>query len=230
MATVRSTGGVSDGDAAVRTAEVMAASTPVPWRAALLDAAERADDSGVTWMLVGSAATAVHGAQVEPGDVDILVSAPEAVHRLAAAMPSPPGACGDHDPGTFLSSVELPVLTFADDAWTFGRWLLHGVRVEVACIIEASAGVRLIETEGSEVWGVRTHIRWGSRNIPVVPLEVQVATMLARQQDERLEAALAVLQTSTADVELLRRALADRDLLVTARAHDRLGALLVGGA
>jgi hypothetical protein len=47
---------------------------PVPWRAALREAVSRLDRSPLSWWLYGSAALAVRGIDVEPGDIDINVS------------------------------------------------------------------------------------------------------------------------------------------------------------
>lgn len=47
---------------------------PVPWHAALHEALSRLSRSGLTWWLYGSAALAIRGIEVEPGDIDINVS------------------------------------------------------------------------------------------------------------------------------------------------------------
>jgi hypothetical protein len=47
---------------------------PVPWENALLEFLRRVDGSGLHWWLYGSAALAVRGLDLEPGDVDLNVS------------------------------------------------------------------------------------------------------------------------------------------------------------
>jgi hypothetical protein len=47
---------------------------PVPWQAALREVLSRLDGSGMTWWLYGSAALAIRGIAVEPGDIDINLS------------------------------------------------------------------------------------------------------------------------------------------------------------
>jgi hypothetical protein len=46
----------------------------IPWQDALLEFLRRVDGSGLHWWLYGSAALAVRGIDVEPGDIDISVS------------------------------------------------------------------------------------------------------------------------------------------------------------
>ncbi|MCM2416333.1 malonate decarboxylase holo-[acyl-carrier-protein] synthase [Streptomyces sp. RKAG290] len=54
---------------------------PVPWREALADVCRRLAPAGVDWWLTGSAALAVRGIAVTPGDLDLVVSGPHA-HRV----------------------------------------------------------------------------------------------------------------------------------------------------
>jgi hypothetical protein len=46
---------------------------PVPWEAALREALTRLHGSGLSWWLYGSAALAIRGIEVEPGDIDFNV-------------------------------------------------------------------------------------------------------------------------------------------------------------
>jgi hypothetical protein len=61
------------------------------------------------------------------------------------------------------------------------------------------------------VWQERTLFDWSGTRIPVVPLEVQLATMILRDQGERLQATLSALDPASLDLAMLRRALADRE-------------------
>jgi hypothetical protein len=45
----------------------------VPWDAALLEVVRRVESSGLTWWLYGSAALAVRGIEITPGDIDLNV-------------------------------------------------------------------------------------------------------------------------------------------------------------
>jgi hypothetical protein len=52
---------------------------PVPWRDALRELCRRTDRQPAGWWLTGSAALAVRGAPVEPGDIDLVCSVSDAV-------------------------------------------------------------------------------------------------------------------------------------------------------
>jgi hypothetical protein len=52
---------------------------PVPWRKALRELCDRTRGGRLGWWLTGSAALAVRGAPIEPGDLDLVCTAEEAV-------------------------------------------------------------------------------------------------------------------------------------------------------
>jgi hypothetical protein len=58
---------------------------PVPWREALRDAIRRLDGAGIDWWLAGSAALGARGLQVEPRDIDLVISEAD-VSRAADAF------------------------------------------------------------------------------------------------------------------------------------------------
>jgi hypothetical protein len=178
------------------------------WLAALERFACLAATTSAEWMLVGSAASAVHGVDVQPGDVDLLAHTPADVFELAAVLPPAQGVAdqSEIDPRTFLSTRSRSVVTFGDGAWTFGRWLLNGARVEVAHITGDDGLLR--ETSGREIWRHRQWMAWRGIQLPIVPLEVQLATMLSRDQTNRSQAARTRLQERGYDPDLLLKALA----------------------
>ena len=105
-------------------------------------------------------------------------------------------------------------MTFVDpgDArWTFGRWTLAGFTVELAHIDSPAAAELLVETPATAVWNELSVLDRLGTQIPVVPVEVQLATMVFRDQTDRLQATLAALDPASLDVGLLRRALAGRE-------------------
>lgn len=86
----------------------------------------------------------------------------------------------------FNSSIDVP---WAEDGdWTFGRRLVSDVRLEIARIHSDISPTRLVETLGQAVWTTTQLVLWRDRSIPAVPLEVQLATNLARDLADRLQA------------------------------------------
>jgi hypothetical protein len=179
-------------------------------------------------MVVGSAASALQGAPIEPGDIDFLGSGPDAMERLAEAMtPFAPEGDAPGAPGTdgWHSTRNLTLLRPGPDAvgeaWHFGRWHLKGCKVEAAYIRPAQPVTTLVEVYGEPLWAAKRTFEWRGRQVPVVPLEVQLATMLIRaKHDERFvgraKAAARTLIERGHDREMLRRALQARDLSETA--------------
>lgn len=200
------------------------------WSDALEGVVERLAEVDLEWMLVGSAATALRGAAVEPGDLDLLARTPAGVHSAAAVLPSGREISATKDPGEWFSSAAEPVLTFGDTVrWTVGRWMMAGTKVELAHIDHPDASDLLIETFGGLIWRERSVLEWRGMLVPLVPLEVQLATMIVREQLERLQTALAAVDSRTIDVARLRRALSDRrELDSTLRVPIMIERLLAG--
>lgn len=182
------------------------------WAEALGELAARLGRTDVEWMLVGSAATALRGAPIEPGDIDVAVSTSAGVRAAAEVLPRESDRSAMPDDLWFSSLVE-PTLSWvgeADSRWTFGRWMLAGVKVELAHIGGGPPAELLRETSGTAVWEERSVVNWNGILIPVVPVEVQLATMIFREQDDRWQATLSALDPASVDLAMLRRALADR--------------------
>ncbi len=71
---------------------------PVPWREALRELCERTAGGRAGWWLTGSAALAVRGAPIEPGDLDLVCTAEEAFRLgevFADALIEPVARSGD---------------------------------------------------------------------------------------------------------------------------------------
>jgi len=106
----------------------------------------------LNWMLVGSAASVLHGAAIVPGDVDILVHPDTSDEMmLAELVPLTPYAASDttDDLAAFASTQERPLLATADGSWLFGRWTVAGSTLEVARIREPVARHAVLETLGT---------------------------------------------------------------------------------
>ncbi len=185
------------------------------WRPALATFAEAVRPFNLRWMLVGSAATRLHGvAGISPGDVDVLVH-PDTqdatllhlASELTVAHPSS-SAPSAETLDTFLSTPDRPL--FASEPWLFGRWQVSGAKLEVARIT-AHLDSGIAETHGRKAWQHRQWVNWEGLRIPVIPLEIQWATITLRGQQDRL-AAIAAMPLASWNEELARQALVDRGL------------------
>ncbi|RZU18836.1 hypothetical protein EV645_1036 [Kribbella rubisoli] len=185
------------------------------WTTTLATVAERLNNAHIDWMLLGSAATALRGVSIVPGDIDIAVLAADDITHAAAVLPTP---SEPPDPNLWFSTLAQPSLQWgdADERWYFGRWMINDVKVELAHIAAPDVAELLVETRSPLVWRERQTLTCHGRLIPTVPVEVQLATMMARQQHTRIAATIA---HTPLDLQLLRRAITDKqsetpDLLV----------------
>ncbi|MEV8376971.1 hypothetical protein AB0P21_29785 [Kribbella sp. NPDC056861] len=179
----------------------------------MADVAERLNASGIEWMLVGSAATALRGAAIVPADIDIAVHTAAEVSDAATVLPTPAGPpARPDDPAGWFSTAAEPSIRFdhAGEHWTFGKWIIDEVKVELAHIDAPAAAALMMETRSTLVWNERETLTCLGQPIPTVPIEAQLATMIARQQDSRIRAAIAAIDPAQLDVTLLRRAISDR--------------------
>ncbi len=169
------------------------------------------------WAVIGSAATALHGVRVVPRDIDLLAEDPEGVAWLADAMqPFAPVRCpGPANDEAWFSSREQPLSVGPDDYgfhWTFGRWIVDKVKVEVAHIAAPKAWPTSTDGEGIweagfEIWPFIRVVSFRGHAVPVVPLEIQLETSARRGLDERVDGILEVLRRDGYDAALLRIAL-----------------------
>jgi hypothetical protein len=155
------------------------------WTTALA-IAEQLNGNCIEWMLLGSAATALRGVAIVPGDIDIALLAADDVTRAATVLPTDAQEPAESDePAGWISTAAEPTLQFghAGECWTFGRWIVDGVKVELAHIDAPTVAALMIETRAPLVWHERETLNCHGQPIPTVPIEVQLATMIARQQD-----------------------------------------------
>jgi hypothetical protein len=142
------------------------------WRAALRDLLSRAGQARVPVAVVGSAALAVRGVDVRPGDIDVLTT-------LEGA-----DALGE----SYRDVLVVPVATEPG----FGRWgraFTGGIRVEwlgqPARVQEGpwplNAAEWSVASPFDEIW-------WESRSLRVPPLELQRQVEVQRQRRDRVAA------------------------------------------
>jgi hypothetical protein len=167
--------------------------------------------------VIGSVASILQGCQLVPRDLDLLASRPEEVIRFAELMwaYAPRHAEKPTDHPDWLSSEEEPLSIGPDDygfLWHFGRWLVDGVKVEMAHIV-APEGFRTsvdgagIWEAGPEIWPQIRKVPFAGYHVPVVPLEIQLQTSMSRGMEERTAEIITVLQQSSYDPDLVQTAL-----------------------
>ena len=172
--------------------------------------------------VIGSVAAALQGCRVTPRDIDLLAFEPGVTSRFAELMSTcAPEQC-PHSPdhAEWLSSAETP-LSIGPDAygftWHFGRWLVKGMKVEIAHIVAperfpTSAEGAGIWEAGPEIWPYVRRVSFGEHRVPVVPLEIQVETAMQRGLEERAAEIVSVLKKRGYDQDLVRRALTKEHL------------------
>ncbi len=122
----------------------------VPWAASLSRLATRVADSGIEWMLIGTAALAIRGVAVAPGDVDIVT---------------------DERGAEMLADLYRPELVFPVMNWPgmglFGR-AFDGTRIEWL-------GNEAFLSGRVGVWRPTEMAEWEGHEIRVPSLEAQLA-------------------------------------------------------
>ena len=143
---------------------------PVPWQDALTEVAGRLHGAGVPWWLTGSAALAVRGIPVTPGDLDLVV-ADEDSHRV----------------GDLLLEGLIEPVAAAD--W-FCRWwgrAVLGARVEWVGGVGPAADQPEITDFGLVAAASLQVVRWRGLEIRVPPVELQRAVSVRRGLTERVQ-------------------------------------------
>ncbi len=164
------------------------------WESALTKMLETsygpAQNEGLEWAVVGSAATALQGCRISPHDIDIMTRAPEHVFRFAAFMqPFAAGECAVESPekGWWCSTQKKPVYvgSYWGLDWHFARWEIDDTYLEIVHIVAPGGHEGFRNSSG--VWecdpSVWPHIRtvgFAGRAVPVVPLEIQLETNMTR--------------------------------------------------
>jgi hypothetical protein len=144
---------------------------PADWAQALADLLRRADQARVPLAVVGSAALALRGVGVHPGDVDVLTTE-EGADALAES---------------YRDTLIVPVATI-DGFGRFGR-AFTGVRVEwLGEPVRAQDGPWPLAAAAWSVASPFDEVRWHGRLLRVPPLDVQRLIEIRRQRPERVTA------------------------------------------
>lgn len=144
---------------------------PVPWREALREVCSRTAGMRSGWWLTGSAALAVRGAPIEPGDLDLVGTAEDAVRLgevFADALVEPVTECG----GDWISDYWGRAFWAARIEWIGGP---------------RSAADRPLPSDFGPVAASRLHtVEWERWQIRVPPLDLQRAVSERRGLSERV--------------------------------------------
>jgi hypothetical protein len=144
---------------------------PVPWQDALRELCQRTSEADVNWWLTGSAATAIRGAELEPGDLDLVCSAEDAT-RL-----------GD----VFADEMVEPVTASGAD-WISDYWgrAFCGARVEWIGSPRPSADKPLPSDFGPAAAARLETVTWEGWKIRVPSLALQRAVSVCRGLTDRV--------------------------------------------
>jgi len=143
---------------------------PVEWKKSLLAFLDIIKDAQIDWWLTGSAALAVRGIDVAPGDIDLVDEA--GAFKLAELLPD------------YLVEPLQPSRGWICD-W-FGRAFLHA-RLEWVGAVNASADSPEEGDFGPAAAKRLETVTWQGKAIRVPPLELQLAVSRRRGLTERVE-------------------------------------------
>lgn len=175
------------------------------------------NEKGFEILLVGSGSTFLQGCTVQPNDIDLLALTPEAVECVAELLQ---GYEVEESPSqeidNWLSSKVLRVLAIdgenGSEKWRMGRWIIEGIKVEVAYLESVSSVQRsrqqdYIWENGPDMYPHIKEVHYQGSAINVIPLELQLGTNIFRGLEERVMAIIRVMRESGYDRELLTKAL-----------------------
>ncbi|MEW9554036.1 hypothetical protein [Nonomuraea sp. NPDC050783] len=145
----------------------------------------------------GTSAALLQGVDLPVGDVDLLVARREDVDAFAAALA--PFPC-------LYAATWLP-----ESAQYFTRYEVNGVPLEISTV-ERETDSDGMECVGPGPWRHYVLVPCGPHQVPVVRLELRLATELLRDRPDRYEPLLDHLATHGFDPHLLRTAMTARHL------------------
>jgi hypothetical protein len=143
---------------------------PIPWEEALLEFLRRVEGSDLSWWLYGSAALAVRGIEITPGDIDINVSDAD----LAAEV--------------FDDLLITPVLEL--EGWIAKRTCRAFYRAIIEWLSEPRTEMddpANLHEQGPHVADQVETVEWRGYRVRVPPLSAQLATCERRGLTDRVE-------------------------------------------
>ncbi|MER7500335.1 hypothetical protein AB0L05_15640 [Nonomuraea pusilla] len=156
-----------------------------------LDALEAAG-LDMAYRVCGTGAALLQGVPLPAGDIDILLTCREDLETFAAALSSFP---------CLYAASWLP-----ETSQYFTKFEVNGVELELSTV-ERQVDSDAMECVGSGPWQHHVLIACGSHQVPVIRLEIRLATELLRDRPDRYEPLLDHMGTNGFDPDLLRRAM-----------------------
>ncbi len=141
---------------------------PIPWVDALNALCETIDGQDVAWWLTGSAALAVRGMAIVPGDIDLVVGA-ESADRFEALLRN--------------LIVEPPRPGWISDTFTRA---FHHTCIEWIAGIDNRADAHMIGDVGPTAASRLETVVWQGHAVRVPPLDLQLAVNEARGLTDRV--------------------------------------------
>lgn len=174
-------------------------------------------DKKLKWAIMGSVASVLQGCDLQPNDIDILVENTKTVHYIISFFSDyyEDRKCnlpfGDKD--TWVASKEQPVFeglgpfTFR---WTYSKFKINELFIEITHKLppdnHPKKNTNLWES-GQNVWSYVREITFGSYKVPIIPLEIQIATNFERDFDERIKQIIEIFRKQSFDRKLVYKAI-----------------------
>ncbi len=163
---------------------------------ALLEVSDTLSSRGIRWVLVGSTASYLHGLEIAPKDLDIVVEAERVyeVDRLLASKFTVVRRVRYSSSGLYSSH--------------FGVFSVHGVEVDIMADLEICREYGCLKLVFDEVYAHSKTVTVGGAHVRLTPLEWQlVANVMIPGKEERVKAILDALKTRGVNREALSSAL-----------------------
>ncbi|SEH00475.1 hypothetical protein SAMN05444920_116210 [Nonomuraea solani] len=157
----------------------------------------------------GTGAALLQGVHLPVGDLDVLLARREDVDTISAALSSFP--------------CLYPASWLPETSQYFARYEVNGVPLELSTV-EQETDSDAMECIGRGPWQHYVLITCGPHQVPVVRLELRLATELLRDRPDRYEPLLDLMAAQGYEPDLLKRAMATHDLPMERRrlVNDRL--------
>ncbi|MFB9631120.1 hypothetical protein [Nonomuraea helvata] len=157
----------------------------------------RAADADLDYRMGGTSAALLQGVHLPAGDIDLLVARREDVDTFAAALSSFP--------------CLYPASWIPESLQYFARYEVNGVKVEISTV-EWQVDSDGWECAGPGPWQHYVVVTCGSHRVPVVRLELRLATEVLRDRPDRYEPLLDHMGAHGFDSDLLQTAMKARRL------------------